>query len=892
MKIAKVFVVPHTHWDREWYFPFQKYRYLLVELIDELLALMNSRSDFTHFFLDGQAANIDDYLELKPENRELIKRYFMEGRLATGLWYLLPDEFMVSSESLIRNLMLGKKIALELGQTNFEGYMPDSFGHTTQLPQILKGFDVHTLIFARGLGNEIDELQNEFIWEGPDGTQTFSHYLYYAYFVGSTLHFDHTKKMDSGELPGNLSIDDIIANLLKRSSTCNILILNGGDHLRVQADLPDIIAHWNKEMGPEFSVKLSSLDEWIKAVQKEAHDLKFFTGEMRGGKRYELFHGCLSANIYVKQQNRIAEDNLERWAEPVSVFAWLEGKSYPKERLWEGWKKLFPSQAHDSISGFGVPEVNKEIECRLNQVNQIAEMATESGLRYIGSRITGEKGEFNFMIFNSTNWTNTGEVVAKIDPDGENRGYRFFGGRETIWNLDIEKYSLYDQSGELVPFQIGGVNRRIKDVLEGCRVVEEMSIKFLAKDVPPYGYKIYSLKKKNESPFLTTKAVKINKGSIENEFYSIEVEKDGSLNIQVKQSGQVFTGMNSFEDSGDAGDFYIYCPPDGNKIVNNPVNVETRIIDDLGWKGTLEIKLTYKIPEELTEDRKSRADKEVPLVISSYVELYSGIQRIEFQTNFYNNVKDHRLRVLFPTDFKTDNVLADAPFDIVQRSFNLPNSEDWYEQPTPANPNRLFVQMVDDVGRGTITIAAKGMPEYEVLQDRKTIGLTLVRSVGWMGRSDLTKVRKGGVRNLQIPEAQCQRYFNYKYSLMLGNHTVEDAYCLASSFAIGLRSIQIDLKNEKNYIRKPSFLEVNPKVIVISGLKKAENENGVILRLFNPTQNETTASVQCYRSIVDAVSVSLEEKPDGESGISFVNSQTLNIVMQPKKIRTIFLKFW
>ena len=892
MKTIKVFVVPHTHWDREWYFPFQKFRYLFIDMVSELLVLLKSRSDFSHFLLDGQSANVDDYLELKPEESELLKSYFKEGRLSTGPWYLLPDEFMVSSESLVRNLMLGKRIANELGQSQFEGYMPDSFGHTSQLPQILNGFNIRSIIFARGLGNEVDELQNEFIWEGPDGTQIFSHYLYYAYFTGSTIWTDHMKKMDSDELRRNLSINEIIATLLKRGSTQNVLILNGGDHLRPQADLPDIIAHWNKNLGPDFLFKLSSLSEWVKAVQDEQPELKIFTGEMRGGKRWEIFHGCLSSNIYVKQQNRIAEDNLEGWAEPISVFAWLEGKQYPKERLWEGWKKLIQNQAHDSIGGSCIHEVHKEMECRFNQVNQIAEMATESGLRYIGHRVAGVPNAFNLMVFNPTNWMTTAEVIAKIDPIGEERGYRFFGGRETLWDLEIEKFSLYDSNGKLVPFQIDGIKRRIKDVLDGCRVTEEMHIKFLAKDIPPYGYKIFSLKPIKQVSPAVPKNVNISKRTIENEYYSIEVQKDGSLHVRDKQSGQEYTGINSFEDSGDVGDLYIYCPPDNNKIVTSPVFVESKVIDDLGWKGTLEIKLTYNIPEEITEDRKQRKEQEVPFTISSRISLFSGIQRIDFQTEFNNNIKDHRLRVLFPTDFKTNTILADAPFDVVQRSFDQPDAEDWLEKPTPAKPHRLFLQMIDETNRRAFTLVAQGIPEYEVLPDRRTISLTLVRSVGWMGRTDVTKVRKQGIRNIPTPEAQCFRNFEYRYSLMPGNYTIEDAYRLASSFTIGLRSIQIGSNKENELSNMLSFLEIKPKKVIISGIKKAEDENGVILRLFNPELKESTVSLSCYRSIMEAISVSLEEKPDGKGGINFVDSRTLCISMPPKGIRTILIKFW
>ena len=146
-----MYVIAHTHWDREWYAPFQHFRIRLVRLMDKLLHLLEHNPDYTHFNLDGQTVLLWDYVEIRPENRGRLEEYVSAGRLGVGPWFILPDEFLVSGESLVRNLQLGHRIAAEFGHVQKAGYIPDTFGHISQLPQILRGFDIGTAMHFRGL---------------------------------------------------------------------------------------------------------------------------------------------------------------------------------------------------------------------------------------------------------------------------------------------------------------------------------------------------------------------------------------------------------------------------------------------------------------------------------------------------------------------------------------------------------------------------------------------------------------------------------------------------------------------------------------------------------------------------------------------------------------------
>src|SRR5215470_15429825 len=168
-------MVPHTHWDREWYQPFQEFRGRLVRLMDRLIDVLEQDPAFTHFHLDGQTIVLEDYLEVRPRRRNALRQLIRARRIGIGPWYVLPDEFLVSGESLIRNLQIGHRLAAEFGAPAKIGYLPDEFGHTAQMPQILAGFGIDCAVVWRGVGSDVTETL--FTWEGLDGTQVLTVYL-------------------------------------------------------------------------------------------------------------------------------------------------------------------------------------------------------------------------------------------------------------------------------------------------------------------------------------------------------------------------------------------------------------------------------------------------------------------------------------------------------------------------------------------------------------------------------------------------------------------------------------------------------------------------------------------------------------------------------------------
>jgi mannosylglycerate hydrolase len=169
-----IHLVPHTHWDREWYRPFQSFRMQLVDLVDRVLEMLEAEPEFA-FTLDGQLATIDDYLEIRPEQTDRLKRHVASGRLAIGPWQILMDEFLVSGETLVRNLEMGWARAHDFGDPMHVGYLPDMFGHVAQMPQILRRAGIGDAVVWRGVPAAID--RHTFRWESPDGSWVRTEYM-------------------------------------------------------------------------------------------------------------------------------------------------------------------------------------------------------------------------------------------------------------------------------------------------------------------------------------------------------------------------------------------------------------------------------------------------------------------------------------------------------------------------------------------------------------------------------------------------------------------------------------------------------------------------------------------------------------------------------------------
>jgi alpha-mannosidase len=319
---TQLLVVPHTHWDREWYQTFQQFRMRLVRAVDAVLEVLERDPSFRFFTLDGQTIVLEDYLAIRPENAERLRRLAREGRLLVGPWYLQPDEFLVGGESLIRNLQIGMRMAEPYGGAMPVGYVPDTFGHIAQLPQILRGFGLDNAVFWRGVGPEVE--CSEFRWAAPDGSEVLVIWLAHetGYSNAAMLPLDPEQMMARVGL---------VSSALKPRATSDVLLLmNGSDHLEPQAGLPAALEATNERLRAQgMHLLLGTLPQYIEVVREGHGPLKTYRGEMRSSFHAHLLPGVYSTRMWLKQRNAACEALLTRWAEPATTWAWALGDDHP-----------------------------------------------------------------------------------------------------------------------------------------------------------------------------------------------------------------------------------------------------------------------------------------------------------------------------------------------------------------------------------------------------------------------------------------------------------------------------------------------------------------------------------------------------------------------------------
>jgi mannosylglycerate hydrolase len=465
----RLVVISHTHWDREWHRPYQEFRLLLTKAVDGLLAILASDSEYRHFLMDGQTVVLEDYLEMRPERRAELHEHIASGRILVGPWYVLPDEFLVSGEALIRNLQIGYHVAHSFGQPMKVGYLPDQFGHISQMPQILRGFDIDSAVVWRGL----DTLtRSEFRWRSPDGSEVLALHLPCGYFNAVALPDNPERLM--------VRLETIRSELEPLATTPYVALMNGGDHFSPQPSLSKVIEMANELLG-DAQVSHGSLPEFVQSLRDSyrdnGSDWPEVTGELRQNRRYHLLPGVLSARMWIKQRNAACENLLEKWAEPFSAWASLEAAqsesatpSFANADSWrqplrQAWKYLLQNQPHDSICGCSVDQVHEEMKTRFDWSEQISQMITREALTLLVGHVDTasltrcndgdeESSRIPLVVFNPDAGPRTGFVSFTTPvPAGENLFLSDYQGRRVPLQLmarrAVEPISFLIGLGEL-----------------------------------------------------------------------------------------------------------------------------------------------------------------------------------------------------------------------------------------------------------------------------------------------------------------------------------------------------------------------------------------------------------------------------------------------------------
>lgn len=844
--------ISHTHWDREWYLPYQKLRYRLVQLIDQLLELLDHNPEFVYYYLDGQTILIEDYLEIKPQNEEKLKKYIKQGRIKIGPWYVLQDQYLTSGEANIRSLMLGIITGEKYGGVARIGYLPDAFGNISQTPQILNGFGISNAVFGRGIKpgcnqRNSNQYPSEIYWESPDGSRVLGIFMANWYD-------------NANQLPENLKksvkfIEKAKEDAERYATTNQLLMMNGCDHQPIQQNLPQILNKAQKQMTDQLLH--SNLEDYIKAVEQEIGELPVVRGELNNQYTdgWTTLRNTASSRIYLKQMNSVTQNMLEKYVEPLETMAWLAGKTYEQEFIRQAWKYLLQNHAHDSICGCSVDDVHAEMVIRFKNSQQISEALLEKSTAYLlesGGNKHDSEGS-TVTVFNTLNWPRTDlvEVVLTLPA-------------EQVLNEIV----LVDDNQRTIPVDIedDGIvfNYELPDnQFRAVKYPRKYRLRFIGEEIPANGSKTYSIKKVKPSLAESDEDDLI----LANEYLTVKINQDGSFNIFDRQANCSYDNLNIYQDSGDIGNEYLYKAPATDELISTSgKRAEIKKIKSSLVETVYLIKQNLRLPQEGMK-KLTRSKQYIDCPIETEISLRKKSRRVDIKTTFDNRVKDHRLRVLFPTNITTPDHYAEGQFDVLKR----PNSP-WtgWENPSNCYRQQRFIELND--GKRGLMIANKGLSEYEILPDQgNSIALTLLRAVGEMGDWGY----------FPTPEAQCIGVNSYEYSII--PHSTDwltsKAFQEANAFNTALLGYQSSCS-----CREQSLFTVDADYLVLSALKKAEKGDSVIIRLYNIAEQQEELEFKSTTALKRVYLVNMNEERKAE--LNLETKKSFRDLFSAKQIKT------
>jgi hypothetical protein len=753
-------IVPHTHWDREWHVPFQAGRVRLVRLLDSLLDALET-SGLDHFWLDGQTAVIDDYLAVRPDAVDRVRAAVAAGRLGIGPWAVQMDEFVVSPETIVRNLEAGLRRRAELGGRGpAVGYGPDVFGHVAQLPQILRRAGIEHAVVWRGVPGAVDA--TAFRWEAPDGSAVRAEYLYGSYANGKNLPADG---------PGLVERARSWEAEVAHRRVGGLLLMNGGDQRPAETAVIGALAEANRAQ-VRYRFEVADLARWLGDQRADTpdRDLTVWRGELRSSARAPLLSGVISNRVDVRAAAAAAERAVERRAEPLlALFRPAEEWVAAAPLLAVAWDRLIANSAHDSACACCTDPVADQVLVRYSEARQIGDALADQALADLAEETGTGAGEV--LVVNTQPQTRSG-IVEIIAPAGRNPGEAFVGtdgipravqllgvgseevfaarvaGEKVGWVADridgptfdgrpVRRWSLDtgpgDAGGENEPclrFEAAGpdaapvgLDGARQALLELGRAGTPVTVRMdgpvhrrvLVETGPVPGYGWTTLRRplatdardcdaREDSGEPSGMPVRVSADAggpvLDNGIVRVEVDAAAGT-FATTRGGRRVAGLNRYVDGGDGGDTYTWCPPAVDTIIERPDSVTVDIAEAGPLRGRVTITTTYRWPTGAEGDERrcsARSEPTTATTITTSVSVVAGDPVVAVEVSFDNRCRDHRLRVHFPLPEPVTGSDAGCAFAVVHRGLDAESGPP--ESPPPTFPARRFVDCSDAVGPG------------------------------------------------------------------------------------------------------------------------------------------------------------------------------------------------
>ncbi|GAB2026956.1 alpha-mannosidase [Lactovum odontotermitis] len=844
-KKKKVYIISHSHLDREWYMPYEQHHMRVVELFDEIIDSFENDPSFKFFHVDGQTIPLDDYLEVKPQNRALIEKYIRDGRLRIGPFYILQDDFLISPEAHVRNTLIGlEEVEKYHGKAVKLGYFPDTFGNMGQTPQMMRQMGLDAAAFGRGVkptgfNNAVTDSYtsqySEMNWQGPDQSEILGILFANWYSNGNEIPSTRPEALEFWNRK--------LADAEKYASTDHLLMMNGCDHQPLQKDVGKAIALAN-ELFPDYEFVHSNFDDYIAALKADLpEDLGTITGELTSQETegWYTLANTASSRMYLKKENVLTQALLENVAEPLLVLANEVTDYKPTQELNYAWRLLLQNDPHDSICGCSVDEVHSEMMTRYHKSQEVAKFVRDEALERISENIDTTafaSDTYPFTVYNLAGCTRTMTAKVKIKIDqikfSENYPQEAF---DTLTQRQTPDFSVIDQDGNEVEAAIDQVKVEFdydlpKDAFRVPYMAKYVYATVYLPETPALSYRTLALAPRKTTHVEGAHLLSENGRLLENRFIKVEISADGSLSLTNKQTGKLYANQLIFEDTGDMGNEYIYKQTaDGKALYSTDFPFTVEVIKDQDTEAVVKLTHQMEIPVsadarlqeecekviDITRRTAERSQTAAAFPVTTFLTITRDAKAVEFTTQFDNQMKDHRLRVLFETDLLTSTHVAESIFEAVER----PNQvSQYWKNPTNPQHQHAFVNLHD--AENGLTIGNIALNEYEIV-DARTIAVTLLRCVGEMGDWGY----------FPTPDAQCLGSFEVKYSAEPHGSAPEDYYSsLQQAVALKVPIVVKQAKpDQKGALEADKALaKISSDVFVETSLKLGKDGQNVILR--------------------------------------------------------------
>ncbi|WP_165006182.1 MULTISPECIES: alpha-mannosidase [unclassified Enterococcus] len=845
----KVYIISHSHWDREWYMAYEQHHMRLVELMDDLLELFKNDPKFNSFHLDGQTIILDDYLQVRPEKKAEVQQAITDGKLRIGPFYILQDDFLISPESNVRNMLIGMEESKKWGTPVMLGYFPDTFGNMGQTPQMMKQAGITAAAFGRGVkpigfDNQVLEAENysskysEMWWKGPDQSTIFGLLFANWYSNGNEIPAEKEAARDFWRQK--------LADAERYASTNHLLMMNGVDHQPVQKDISKAIEVAN-ELFPDYEFLHSNFTDYLEAVHKDVpQTLGFVEGELTSQETdgWYTLANTASARVYLKQWNTKVQRQLENITEPLATMAYESDDmtdAYPHDQLTYAWKTLMQNHPHDSICGCSVDAVHREMMPRFEKAEEVGKYLAQEALAQLTAKIDTSdfpENSYPFVVVNTAGMPKTGEAVITVELERK----PFAKGLPEALYRELEKapkkqYHVETKDGRLVPAILTEETVRFdydlpKERFRVPYMAKTITVTLPIEEMPPFSWETFALVEGDQTKQKAT-MLQANGRVIENQFLRLTIEKNGTLTLKDKTTGEYLQDLLVFEDVGDIGNEYIFKQPMHDEPIfsKNNTNASVEIVLDTPELAKVKISQRMHIPVSADDrllkeqqmvvefrQRKAERAKEMKILeLITTITVRKNSKKIDFETTINNQMNDHRLRVLFPTKLHVEHHEADSIFEVVKRPNHV--SESW-ENPTNPQHQHAFVHLENE--SYGVTVGNFGLNEYEILHDGQ-IAVTLLRSVGELGDWGY----------FPTPEAQCigEHHFCYSFELHKPEEKYE-TYLHAYAAQIPFSAKQVDRQTGKLPSKK-RYLEIKGQTFAITALKRSRISDKVVTRGFN-----------------------------------------------------------